>query len=326
MYTCQWTHIVCNPPPPSANKCVTCARSVRVCACVCAHCARAPANYARGRARAVRAHCTRGLYLLTVRARCRRTVRADCTQKVCAKICRFFQNLLPFVENLLRFFKICCDFLHVQSKRAAAVQYGARARVRCVRGRARANCTRGARALYVRTARADCTYRTRSVRPDCTQKVCAKICCVLFKICCVFSKSVVFFSKSALFFCTYGPRVRWPYGTARARAVYVRATRARCTYRMREPYSRTVRKKCVPNFILLFFSKCDVFFSKSVAFFSILRCSFRTYGPRIWWSYGMARARAVRTYVRRARARVYGVQRTRAVYVCGARSARVWRA
>ena len=81
----------------------------------------------------------------------------------------------------------------------------------------------------------------------------------------------------------------------------------------------------MPNFAVLF-SESDVFFQNLLRFFANLRCSFRTYGPGIWWSYNMARARAARTYVRRARARVYGVQRTRAVYVCGARSARVWRA
>ena len=79
------------PPPPSANKCVTCGRSVRVCvrvcACVCALRARVRTIRAGARARAVRAHCTCALHLLTVRARCTRTVRADCTQKVCAKIC-----------------------------------------------------------------------------------------------------------------------------------------------------------------------------------------------------------------------------------------------
>ena len=338
VYVPMDTHRLQTPPPQRTS--VSRARAACGCVRVCAHCARACELYARARARAVRAHCTCALYLLTVRARCTRTVRADCTQKVCAKICCVF-------------FKICCLLLKIccgLSKSAMIFDtcgphvrwpYGtgrARTRTVCTRARAHDLYARSARALYVRTARAHCTYRTRTVRPDCTQKVCAKICCVLFKICCVFSKSVVFSSKSAVFFCTYGPRVRCPYGTARAgaRRVYVCATRARaktarartvrarCTYRMREPYSRTVRKKCVPNFAVLF-SKSDacVFFSNLLRFFFQI-CGVLFARTVVAVRYG---TRACGAHdVRRARARVYGVQRTRAVYVCGARSARVWRA
>ena len=144
----------------------------------------------------------------------------------------------------------------------------ARARTVCTRARARARdlYARSARALYVRTARAHCTYRTRTVRPDCTQKVCAKICCVLFKICCVFSKSVVFSSKSAVFFCTYGPRVRCPYGTARAGARRVRMCDARArenrtrAHRARAlcvPYARTVLADCTEKVCAKF--RCVVF-------------------------------------------------------------------
>ena len=99
-------------PPPSANKCVTCARSVRVCACVCALRARVRTIRAGARARApyartARAHCTCSPYARAVREPYARTVRKKCAPKSAVS---FFQNLLPFVENLLRFFKICYDF------------------------------------------------------------------------------------------------------------------------------------------------------------------------------------------------------------------------
>ena len=217
-------HIVCKLPPPSANKCVTCARSVRVCACVCALCARVRAI--RAGARAVRARCTRALYLHTVRARC----------------------------------------------------------TRC----------------------------TRTVRPDCTQKVCAKICCVLFNICCVFfGKSYLFFSVSAVLFCTYGPRVRWSYGTARARAPCTYARRARaprtararavrtvCANRTRGLYGKSVCAKfcCVFSLFHAFFFKSLLPFFKSAVFFSHIRSA--------QWPYGTARARTVCAYVRRARVEI----------------------
>ena len=158
VYVPMDTHRLQTPPPPSANKCVTCARSVRVCAGVCA--LRAHVNYTRGRARAVRAHCTRALYLLTVRARCTRTVRADCTQKVCAKICCVFFKICCLL------LKICCGF----SKYAVTLYtcgphvwwpYGAghaRARTVCTRARVRARNVRAERARSVRT------HRARTVR------------------------------------------------------------------------------------------------------------------------------------------------------------------
>ena len=303
--------------------------------CVCVRIARARANYSRP------AHCTRALCLLTVRARCTRTVRADCTQKVCAKICCVFFKICCL---LLR---ICCGF----SKSAVIFYtcgphvwwpYGtgrARARTVCTRARARANCTRGARALYVRTARAHCTYRTRTVRPDCTQKVCAKICCVLFKICCVFFQNLLCFSKSAVFFCTYGPRVRWPYGTARARAraVYVRATRVRARKpHARAPCARAVRTVCANRtrglygksvcqislccfqnlmvffqYLLRFFQFCGVLFARTSAHMVVVRYGTRACGAHV---------RAARTRARvRCTAHARGVRVRSAQCACMAR-------
>ena len=252
MYTCPWTHIVCKlRPPPSANKCVTCARSVRVCAwcvCVCAHCARACELYARARARAVRAHCTRALYAKSVRQ------NLLCFVNICCL----------FIENRLRFFKTCCAFfirtVHTCGGRTVR---RARARVRCVRGRARANRALGerARCTYAPCARTARTVRepyARTVRKKCALKSAvfySKSAVSFFKICCVFFQNLLCF-----LYVRSARTVAVRHG-ARARAVYVRATRAparrnrtrahraraRCTYRTRAPYSRTVRKKRVPN-------------------------------------------------------------------------------
>ena len=266
MYTCQWTHIVCKPPPPLSEQ-VCHVRAQRAGVCVCARIARARVRTIRAGAhapyaRAARAHCTCSPFARAVREPYARTVRKKCAPKSAV----FFQNLLPFVENLLRFFKICCDFLHVRSTRVVAVRYGARARARtvCTRALAHKLYARSARALYVRTARAHCTYRTRTVRPDCTQKVCAKICCVLFKICCVFSKSVVFFQNLLCFLYVRSARTVAVRHGARARAVYVRATRAReirtRAHRARAlyvPYTRTVLADCTEKVCAKF--RCVVF-------------------------------------------------------------------
>ena len=193
VYVPMDTHRLQTPPPQRTS--VSRARAACGCVRVCPHCARV--NYTRGRARApnartARAHCTCSPYARAVREPYARTVRKKCAPKSAA----FFQNLLPFVENLLRFFNICCHFLHVRSTRVVAVRYGARTRVRCVRFRAGARNVRAVRARSVRTHRARALYvpyanRTRTVRPDCTQKVCAKNCCVLFKICCVFFQNLL---------------------------------------------------------------------------------------------------------------------------------------
>ena len=201
----------------------------------------------------------------------------------------------------------------------------ARARTVCTRARARELYARSARALYVRTARAHCTYRTRTVRPDCTQKVCAKICCVLFKICCVVSKSVAFFSKSAVFFCTYGPRVRWPYGTARARARSVRTcdARARAVRTVCANHTRGLCGKSVCPISLCCFQNPMCFFPKSVAFFRICGVLFartvRAYGGRTVWH---ARVRCARTCG--AHARACTVYRACAGCTCAERAVRVY--
>ena len=315
VYVPKDTHRLQTPPPQRTS--VSLARGACGCVRVCVRIARARPNYTRGRARARRTRALRARTVPAHRTRALYALYANRTRGLYAKSVR--QILLCFFNLCCLLLKICCGFstcavtfLHVRSTRVVAVRYGARARAYGVYAGARARklYAWSARALYARTVRAHCTYRTQTVRPDCTQKVCAKICCVLFKICCVFSISVVFFSKSAVFFCTYGPRVRWPYGSARARAMCVRATRActvraRCTYRMHEPFSRTVRKKRVPN-SAVFFSKSDVFFfAKSVAsffnsavFFShvrsahtvVVRYGTRAYGPHACTVYS-ARAR-----------------------------------
>ena len=299
---------------------------------VCEHCARACELYARARARHTRAQ-----HACTVPAHRTRALYANRTRGLYAKSVRqnllcFFQHLLPFV-NLLRFFKICGNFLHVRS----AVRYGARARTMCARARARARTVRAERARAVRThrARAHCTYRTRTVRPDCTQKVCAKICCVFFKICCVcFQNLLCFFKICCVFFVravrAYGGRTA---RRARAPCTYVRLTRARenrtrahrarALYRLREPYSRTVRKMCVPNFAVLF-SISDAFFSKSVAFFFqicgvLFARTVRAYGGRTVWH---ALVRCARTCG--AHARACTVYRARARCTCAERAVRVY--
>ena len=329
VYAPMDTHRLQTPPPLSEQVCHVRAQRAGVCVCVCAHCAhcaRACELYARARTRR-----TRALHARTVPAHRTRALYANRTRGLYAKSVR--QNLPVFFNICCLLLKICCGFsksavIFYTCGRHVWWPYGtgrARARTVCTRVRD-ANCTRGARALYLRTARAHCTYRTRTVRPDCTQKVCAKICCVLFKICCVFFKiCCVFFQNLLCFLYVRRARTAAVRHGARARARRVRTCDARALY---VPYARTVLADCTEKvcakFHCCFQNRCV--FSISVAFFSILQFSFRTCGPRIWWSYGMARVRAVRTYVRRARARVYGVQRTRAVYVCGARSARVWRA
>ena len=140
----------------------------------------------------------------------------------------------------------------------------------------------------------------------------------------MFSKSAVFFVRTVR---AYGGRTA---RCARAPCTYVQRARARkphartarCTYRMREPYSKTVRKKCVPNFAVLF-SKSDVFFQHLLRFFQICGVLFartvRAYGGRKLWH---ARARRARTCG--AHARACTVYSARARCTCAERAVRVY--
>ena len=222
---------------------------MRVCACVCAFRARVRTIRAGARARrtrALHAHCACAPYARSAREPNARTVRKKCAPKSAVV---FPTKYAAFFENLLRFFKICCDFEHARSTRIVAVRYGARARTvrtrvcTCklrARARAHANRTRGARAhcTYAPCARTARTVRepyARTVRKKCALKsavfysksaVVFKICCVFLKICCVF----LYVRPARTVAVRHGART------------YVRATRARCTYR-----TRTVPADCTQN-------------------------------------------------------------------------------
>ena len=210
---------------------------------------------------------------------------------------------------------------------------GARARVRCVRGRARTICTRGARARCTYAPRARTVRTVREPYARTVRKKCA------LKSAVFHSKSAVFFqtSKSAVFFCTYGPRVRCPYGTARAGARRVRmcdararaktararTVRARCTYRMANRTRGLYGKSVCQISLCCFQNLMHVFlFQNLLRFFSNLRCSFRTYGRgrTVWHARVRCARRAARTRARvRCTAHARGVRVRSAQCACMAR-------
>ena len=124
-----------------------------------------------------------------------------------------------------------------------------------------------------------------------------------FKICCV----CLYVRSARTVAVRHVARARAVYvcaTRARAKTARVRTVRARCTYRVREPYSRTVRKKCVPNFAVLF-SKSDVF-----CFQNLLRVFFN---PAVFFSHVRSAHMVVVRYGTRAHVRA---ARTRARVRC----------